>query len=79
LIGLSLAALAEPLIFYGAVLKQYSFDALVTLVLLIVALPGLRRVHGRGPSLFPAPSVALLRSLKPSAKKLSPEGWGKQA
>jgi Dolichyl-phosphate-mannose-protein mannosyltransferase len=48
LIGLGLMALSEPLIYYGTTFKQYSFDALVTLILLIAALPGLRQVQGYG-------------------------------
>jgi hypothetical protein len=48
LIGLGLVALSPVLIFWGAHFKQYSFDVLVALFLLIMALPGFCETPSRG-------------------------------
>lgn len=41
LVAVSLYALAEPLIYYSSEVKQYSVDALATIVLLLIAAPAL--------------------------------------
>jgi Dolichyl-phosphate-mannose-protein mannosyltransferase len=48
-VGLGLVAMSEVLIYQGTVFKQYSFDVLATLILLLAALPGSRQTSGHGP------------------------------
>jgi hypothetical protein len=46
LAGLAIVALASPLLFYGTIFKQYSFDVLITLILLNLAQWALRKNPG---------------------------------
>ena len=48
-IGLALLSVSETLITGGATFKQYEFDALVTVLLLLAAMPGLDRAPGYRP------------------------------
>jgi hypothetical protein len=48
-IGLGLLSVSEVLILYGATFKQYEFDAMITLILLVSAIPGMDRKPGSWP------------------------------